>query len=171
MELLSQYSNPQISSKLSALLHPVDPDSDEPDETRSILELAQLSTDLIDHAEGMSQLPHRAKPKLKDRLASGVDLEITERYQSGESSTKLAKYFGIGKSSILKVLRNNNVEIRHQPMTRDQIMLAVKLYTDGLSLMAVGSRFNRSASAIQNVLIREGVERRTCYTRSDSEIN
>ena len=168
VELLSQYSNPQISSKLRALLHPVDPATDEPDETKSITELARLSPDLIDHAEGRSQLLRRAKPKLKDRLEGGIDLEIVKRYQAGESSTKLAKHFSIGKSSILQVLRNNNVEIRHQPMTRDEIIVAVKLYSDGLSLMSVGNRFNRSASAIQNVLIREGIERRACYSHTDS---
>lgn len=97
--------------------------------------------------------------RLKSKLARGVSDELA--YRSGESSTKLARRFGIGKSSVLCILRQQGVEIRHQSMTPSEIEDAIKLYEAGDSLLTVGQSFGRRASAIQDLLIRAGVARRT----------
>jgi ribosome-interacting GTPase 1 len=130
----------------------------------------QVSLDLRDQPKKRLSIPRRSKPKLKKRLAGGIGLEIVRRYKDGESSTKLATYFRIGKSSVLQILHENNVEIRHQPLTPEEIIAAIQLYQEGLSLTDVGARFDRSASAIQNALERAGVARRASYINLNDKL-
>jgi hypothetical protein len=49
---------------------------------------------------------------------AGKEQEIIEKYESGLSTTKLAKEYNVVDSSILKLLRRNNIQTRHRTETR-----------------------------------------------------
>lgn len=47
------------------------------------------------------------------KLDDQQKIDIVQKYKNGESSIKLAKEYSVAKQSILSILRNRNVEIRH----------------------------------------------------------
>lgn len=61
-------------------------------------------------------------------------ISVAARYAAGETSTALAAEYGVAKSTILRLLRENRVVVRRQPLTTEQVSEAVRLYESGLSL-------------------------------------
>lgn len=94
------------------------------------------------------------------RLGSTVVAQLVADYQAGQPTTALMKTYGLGKGSVLRLLRANGVQLRHQSMADDEVQQVIQLYGQGLSLARVGERFDRDASYIALVLERAGVPRR-----------
>jgi hypothetical protein len=97
----------------------------------------------------------------------GDDLvsELVTRYQAGMPSTQLIQLYGLGKGTVLQLLREQGVAKRIQHMGDDEIREAAALYAAGRSLARVGQRLGRHPSAIQDVLKRAGVPRRDSQGR------
>ena len=68
--------------------------------------------------------------------------------------------YGLGKGTVLRLLREHGVELRHQSLKPDQLQEAVRLYEQGRSLAQVGAYFGRDASFIHVTFKREGIPRR-----------
>jgi hypothetical protein len=84
---------------------------------------------------------------------------LVARYEAGAHTTELMKEFSISKSSMLKVLREDNVKMRRQVMTVEQIEQAIVLYTQGYySLKATAAESKLLKQSIRNALIKAGVE-------------
>ncbi|RRJ85702.1 hypothetical protein EG850_12325 [Gulosibacter macacae] len=92
------------------------------------------------------------------RLNAEARAAVVERYSAGEPSTKLAAEYGVAKSTILSVLRANNVVVRRQAITPEQVAEAVRLYTDEeLSLSQVAARLPVNQETIRLALLKVGV--------------
>ncbi|WP_454116475.1 helix-turn-helix domain-containing protein [Microbacterium aurum] len=94
------------------------------------------------------------------RLSPDAQSEVVRRYSSGETSTALAEDFKVAKSTILRILRENSVVVRRQPLTGKQVSMAKRLYESGLSLSEVADQMFVNQETMRGAIVNAGVELR-----------
>lgn len=94
------------------------------------------------------------------RLSDEVRADVATRYAAGETSTALAKEYGVAKSTILGILRAKNVVVRRQPLAPEQVSEATRLYESGLSLSQVAEQLKINQETMRVAIIAAGVELR-----------
>lgn len=100
-------------------------------------------------------------PKRKwSRLTKQQRSDIAARYEAGEVSTAIAKEYGVAKSTILSTLRKSGVEVRRQPLSREQVTEAVNLYESGLSLSQVAEKLKINQETMRLAMLARGVKMR-----------
>lgn len=83
---------------------------------------------------------NRQRYRLVDRLGSDVLDQIVARYEAGEPTTTLSGEFGIAKSSLLRLIRERGVAMRHQSLTEDQERRMTQLRREGMSIRAIAAQ-------------------------------
>lgn len=68
--------------------------------------------------------------RLSRRLSPGMVSDIVRRYRSGESTTKLGEEFGVSRSSLATLLRQQGVVFRGAPISEEVVSQEVKLCQD-----------------------------------------
>jgi hypothetical protein len=58
--------------------------------------------------------PARAPQRVNQRLGPELITQIVTEYISGISSTALTRPYGIGKGTVLRLVRSNNVAVRRR---------------------------------------------------------
>ena len=101
-----------------------------------------------------------ASRRLSKRLTNDQITSISSKYREGASSADLAAQYGVSKTSIVEILRQQNVPVRDRRLKPEIQKLAISLYIDGNSLATVGKRVNASPNSVRKLLIREGIARR-----------
>lgn len=91
------------------------------------------------------------------RLSDTARADVIARYEAGETSTALAIEYGVAKSTILNLLRANNVVVRRQPLTPHQVSDAARLYESGLSLSEVAMKLNINQETMRMAVVKAGV--------------
>jgi hypothetical protein len=91
------------------------------------------------------------------RLGPDIITQLITDYEASQPTTALMATYGLGKGTVLRLLREHGVELRHQPLTGDQIRKAVHLYGLGWSCVRVGEQLGRDQSLIWLTLKRAGV--------------
>ena len=89
---------------------------------------------------------------------------ICERYKNGESSEKIANSFGVYANAVIRVLKNNNIEIRGtvKDISLEPLYEVIcQSYKDGLSINQLVEKFKISYTKIRNILAYNNVEVRT----------
>ncbi|WP_298875341.1 helix-turn-helix domain-containing protein [uncultured Microbacterium sp.] len=95
------------------------------------------------------------------RLSPASQDEVVRRYSDGSAtSTALAEEFKVAKSTILRILRENNVVVRRQPLTGTQVTQAKRLYKSGLSLSEVAAQMSVNQETMRVAIIAAGVKLR-----------
>lgn len=84
--------------------------------------------------------------------------DVVTRYEAGETSTALAAEYGVAKSTILGILRANNVVVRRQSLEPAVIVEAARLYEAGLSLSQVAARLKINQETMRTAIIGAGVK-------------
>ncbi|MDU0367628.1 helix-turn-helix domain-containing protein [Microbacterium sp. KSW4-17] len=97
---------------------------------------------------------------IRRRLADKQVAELVELYRSGVGTPALCEQFGISKPSVLELLHERGVQMRRQPLTKAQRVLAVQLYEDGLAIKPIAAKLGSSFGAVHRVLKAEGVRLR-----------
>jgi hypothetical protein len=92
VELVRLYSNPPWSS--SRWLH--------------------LRADALSHRRLYTEPAPRVPQRVNRRLGPGAIARIVDEYKEGASIPRLAECYRIGKGTLLRLLRENGVHIRHQ---------------------------------------------------------
>ncbi|PZU43836.1 MAG: hypothetical protein DI566_13620 [Microbacterium sp.] len=64
---------------------------------------------------------------------------------------------GVAKSTILGILRANNIVVRRQPLTASQVSEAVRLYESGLSLSQVSEALTVNQETMRVAISKVGV--------------
>ena len=101
-----------------------------------------------------------APPRSK-RLLSVIDVDdIVLRYESGQTTQQIGAYFGISKSRVASVLREQGITIRRQGLTSEQAAEAEMLYADGKLLAWLGARYGVSHTTVAAALRRQGIQLR-----------
>jgi len=90
--------------------------------------------------------------------ATDVD-DIVKKYDSGETTQQIGAHFGISKSRVATVLREQGNTIRRQGLTIEEESEAEMLYADGKSLAWLGARYNVSHTTVA-ALRRQGMQLR-----------
>lgn len=145
VELVQRYSKPDLTGvKLDRLVATLDRWATRPQ-----------STAAPRHRHKLQQRADRAQ----------VAAQVVADYQAGVSTTQLTTKYGIGKSSVLRILREAGVSMRKPPLAEAQIAEATRLYGAGLSVTAVGAALNLNPSTIWRTLISRGVKIRPSRNR------
>ena len=87
-----------------------------------------------------------------ERVAS-----IVARYQAGTPSTELARQEKVSKQVILRILREQGVELRRRGLSDDETSRAVELYASGLSVKRTAEALGWSQAPVRAALVQRGV--------------
>ncbi len=98
--------------------------------------------------------------KLEHRVSPGMAAQLVADYEAGVPTTKLVGSYGIGKSSVLRLLQEAGVSMRRQPLSPDQVAQAEALYRSGLSVTEVAVRLDLNPSTVWRTFQRRGVSMR-----------
>ncbi|WP_299303361.1 hypothetical protein [uncultured Brachybacterium sp.] len=102
--------------------------------------------------------PAITKPHRKwNRLSDTARADVASRYSAGETSTALAKEYGVANSTILGILRANSVVVRRQPLTKQQVAEAARLYEAGSSLSQVAEVLKVNQETMRMAILKAGV--------------
>jgi transcriptional regulator of aromatic amino acid metabolism len=82
------------------------------------------------------------------------------RYQAGETTQQVGTRYGISKTRVATILREQGVTVRRQGLTDEQVTEAATLYVSGKSLAWLGTRFGVSHTTVAVVLRHRGVQLR-----------
>jgi hypothetical protein len=87
------------------------------------------------------------------------------RYEAGTRSTQLTHQFGLGKGTVLRLLREDGATMRRQPLSEPAVREAIALYESGWSMGRIGEKLGRDRTVVRDVLIRTGTPRRDGHGR------
>jgi DNA-binding CsgD family transcriptional regulator len=79
---------------------------------------------------------------------------------AGQTTQQVGTRYGISKTRVATILREQGVTIRRQGLTDEQKREAAELYVGGKSLAWIGTRFGVSHTTIAAVLRQQGVQLR-----------
>jgi hypothetical protein len=108
----------------------------------------------------------RPPQRISRRLGPDVIEQILADYQAGIACTALGRQYGIGKTTVVRLLRRHGVVVRRQAMTSAEQAEAIRLYQLGWPLAKIGNELDRPMHTVRNVLIRRGIARRSAQYRS-----
>lgn len=97
---------------------------------------------------------------LRRRLEPALVTEIVEKYQSGATIPALCIEYLVSKGALLKLLRDEGVRLRRQPLSDKQLHVASLPYEAGESLSAIAAHFSLSPGGVRGALLRAGTELR-----------
>lgn len=106
-----------------------------------------------------------AHPSLKRRLAAEIIETIVTRRKSGEKVKVLCEEYGISESGLNDLMTKAEAPVRANPITLEDIDMAVQLYESGLTVNQVVKQLGYSIRTIRRVLHQRGVVMRAGSTR------
>lgn len=100
-------------------------------------------------------LLYQDKPKTRSkRFLTPQDIaDIVARYEAGDTTQQIGTLYGISKTRVATVLRDQGITIRRQGLTNEQVREAAKLYVSGKSLGWLAARFGVSHTTIAVFLL------------------
>lgn len=98
--------------------------------------------------------------RVESRLGPDVIAQLVVDYGTGVSSTQLQKVYGLSKGSVLGLLHDADVKMRHRGLSSGQRVEAVDLYQSGSSIREVATELSVPKTSVQDVLRSSGVEMR-----------
>lgn len=106
-------------------------------------------------------LRHDGPPPRSKRFLTAEDIdEIVQRYDKRETTEQIGARYGISKTRVATVLREQGVTIRRQGLTEEQVREAVTFYAAGRSLAWIGARHNVSHTTVATALRRQEIQLR-----------
>jgi hypothetical protein len=127
--------------------------------------LAHLSKKWSDLLNQIAESPPRSplsandvrKPRSKRFLNAQDITDIFRRYEAGATTQHIAAHYGISKTRVATILRDQGITIRRQGLTYEQVSEAARLYITGRSLAWLGVRYDVSHTTIAAALRRQGI--------------
>ncbi len=108
-------------------------------------------------------MSHRPVPSLsrqRPRLTDSQRSEAVERYEAGESANSIAAEFGVHRTTVVRLLQDRGVAVRHRIISEEDVALAQTLYDQGWSLARVGDEFGVAAWTVLAAFRRVGIPTR-----------
>ncbi len=97
---------------------------------------------------------------LRRRLEPALVKQIATEYEAGSTTPNLCETYGLSKTGILRLLRDEGVALRRRPLANDQVEVARMLYEHGHPIAAIATRLDTSYNNVRQRLIKEGVQLR-----------
>lgn len=133
---------------------------------RSMRQNSASLADIADAVGGTTSSVHRICTKYKIPLPGTDYSEVAKKYESGMSTTELAKEYGIAQQTILAKLHKRQVVMRPPRLKYDgnqhsgpriTAQQAIEAYGQLGSLSAVAEKHNYSLEGIKKILIKNGI--------------
>lgn len=107
-------------------------------------------------------LPSQGGPKSRSkRFLTAEDIaDIVHRYEAGDTTQRVGNRYGISKTGVATVLREQGVAIRRQGLNDGQVSEAAMLYAAGRSLAWLGARYSVAYTTVATALRRQGFQLR-----------
>jgi transcriptional regulator of aromatic amino acid metabolism len=127
-----------------------------------------LSTKWSDLQERIAESPPRPhlsgqdirKSRSKRFLTAQDVADIVARYEAGETTQQVGTRYGISKTRVATVLREQGITIRRQGLTTEQVTEAMAVYAAGRSLAWLGARFDVSHTTVAVAIKQHGIQLR-----------
>jgi transcriptional regulator of aromatic amino acid metabolism len=100
------------------------------------------------------------KPRSKRFLSADDIADIVCCYDTNETTQQVGVRYGISKTRVAAVLREQGITIRRQGISNEQVSEATTLYSQGNSLARIGASFGVSHTTIAAVLRQQGIQLR-----------
>ena len=99
--------------------------------------------------------------------------EIRDLYLSGFTAYKIGTLYNVDKSVILKILHSLGVKLRKKEikLNHQEFLELVKDYQSGYSFKALAKRYDCTAPALKDYMIRKGVDIREKYSILNDQKN
>jgi hypothetical protein len=116
----------------------------------------------IDESPTRSPLLRQVGPQPRSkRFLTAKDIaDVVQKYGTGETTQQIGSRYGISKTRVAAVLREQGITIRRHGLTDDQVTEAATLYADGKSLAWLGARYGVSHATVATALRRQGIQLR-----------
>jgi hypothetical protein len=127
--------------------------------------LGHLSKNWAELRKRISESPRRpassGTPPRSKRFLVPTDIDdIVHRYDTSETIEQIGAHYGISKTRVALLLREQGVTIRRQGLTDERLTEAAELYAAGRSLAWLGARYGISHTTVAAALRRQGVQLR-----------
>jgi hypothetical protein len=121
--------------------------------------LRQKWADLLKRVQGSPRRIRRDAPLPRSKRFSTAEdhVDIARKYESGDTTERIGKHYGISKTRVAAVLRERGVTIRRQALSDEQATEAVALDAAGRSLAWLGNCYSVSHTTVAAALRRYGV--------------
>jgi hypothetical protein len=124
--------------------------------------LCKKFADLRKRIKESARRPSRTRrdgppPRSKRFLTADELADIRASYEVGATTNHIANRYGISKTRVANLLREQDVTIRRQGLTEEQATEAATLYAVGRSLAWLAGRYEVSPMTISKALRRHGV--------------
>jgi transcriptional regulator of aromatic amino acid metabolism len=100
------------------------------------------------------------KSRSKRFLTTNDVTDIMRRYEASETTQQIGTRYGISKTRVATILREQGITIRRQGLNAEQVSEAAVLYATGKSLAWLGAHFGVSHTTIAAVLRQQGIQLR-----------
>ncbi len=100
------------------------------------------------------------EPRSKRLLTTQDITDIVHRYEAGETTQQIGARYGISKTRVAAVLREQGITIRRQGLNEEQVNEAVALYGAGKPLAWLGARYGVSHTTVAAALRRQDLQLR-----------
>ena len=100
---------------------------------------------------------HRREHRVGRRLPAEVIERLVVEYRTGATAAELARCYGLGKSTVLRLIRKAGVQVRHPRLSARETANLVALFEAGLPQKDIAKRLGRSPSAVWHCLHRLGL--------------
>jgi len=104
--------------------------------------------------------PTGPPPRAKRFLSTDNIADIATSYEAGISTNHIASRYGISKTRVASVLREQGVTLRRQGLTNEQVSKATDFYRAGRSMVWIAARYDVSHTTVATALRRQGVQLR-----------
>jgi transposase-like protein len=98
----------------------------------------------------------RRERRVGKRLEAETIDRLVAEYARGTTAAKLGRRYGIGKSSVLALVRQAGERVRHLRLSSSEITRMVALHEAGLLQKDIAEQIGRSRSAVWHCLRRLG---------------
>lgn len=98
-----------------------------------------------------------ASRRVRRRLSPETIAQVVERYQTGATAAELGAEHGVSKNGILKLLREQGVQIRTKSLPAAVVTQAMHLHKRGVSMRQVSEQLGVSRTALRRNFQKMGV--------------
>lgn len=93
------------------------------------------------------------------KVTNSMEIDIIDRYLSGNNISEIARYYKISTWSIRHALIRNNIEIRKLYIINDEEKeKIIKMYLDGFSMVKIAEKFRRSRIILSKIIKNANIE-------------
>lgn len=120
--------------------------------------LDKLQQKLPDLDEPTDAAPPRSKRAGRPtRLDHDQAQDLIRQYQAGSTVYELAARFGIGRSTVSRLLHRHGIPMRRRGLSPDQIAHAAEAYTAGASTTELASHYDADERTLARALRNHGL--------------